>query len=89
MNAALVLMLVVLLAQGNVLHKCIHNKGKLECKDSRSNLTCGDITEEIKNIEVLVLRRGYESGLDITPACLPQLKSIIVERARKFGLQRL
>lgn len=83
MRAVLVFMLVVLLVHGNLLRKCIRTKGRmLECKDTRGNLTCGDITDEMKNVEVLVFRRVYVSGLDITPVCLPQLKKIIVERAR-------
>lgn len=85
MRGVLVCMLVILVVYGNVWRKCIRNKGRrLECKDTKGNLTCRDISEVMKNVEVLVLRRVYISALDITPVCLPQLKKIIVEKARNM-----
>ncbi|XP_065934690.1 uncharacterized protein [Magallana gigas] len=85
MRVVLVCMLVILVVYGNVWRKCIRNKGRrLECKDTKGNLTCRDISEVMKNVEVLVLRRVYISALDITPVCLPQLKKIIVEKARNM-----
>lgn len=55
MRVVLVFMLVVLLVYGNLLCKCIWIKGRMfECKDIRGNLMCGDIIDEMKNVEVFV-----------------------------------
>lgn len=55
MRGVLVCMLVILVVYGNVWCKCIRNKGRrFECKDIRGNLMCGDIIDEMKNVEVFV-----------------------------------
>lgn len=51
MRGVLVCMFVILVVYGNVWRKCIRNKGRrLECKDTKGNLTCRDISEVMKNI---------------------------------------
>lgn len=79
-----IFMLVVLFVEAKVWRKCIHIQKRVECKGSRGNITCRDIPEDIRSVEVLVLRRVYLSGIDLSPACLPQLNNIMVERSRNL-----
>lgn len=50
----------------------------MECKNERKNFNC----ENLRGIEVLVLRRVYLQEVNVNPSCLPALRRILMQEPR-------
>lgn len=51
---------------------------RMECKNERKNFNC----ENLRGIEVLVLRRVYLQEVNVNPSCLPALRRILMQEPR-------